>query len=947
MNLEQLVILLPCHSFEDFPQHHRGEEAAGLLAGWTALWHPSLLAVTNRAPVWYRADDPPQDLQGKLIVVPSVSQRTLAADLPERAAQQNAVYITTAGDRPALLERALQAVDSPSLLEGDLVGDFLALGYAFLQIQLLTRQMRYSSSLDEVNFNQQLLAAAKAAVAGDESEARNRLSTCFSLLAEERDHFYAVDAFLLDLTLLTPAQLGAALRHELQAIAPVNLLLSGELLGALIREHSETGQALKDGLAAERVGLVGGEYRELCLPLLSCESILAELLAGLRLFESQLGRRVDIYGRRRFGVTPVLPQILDRLGFRGACHATLDGGRFPQGTQSKTRWEGADGATIDALAKPPLDASKPETFLALGTKLGESMDMDHVATLCFAHWAGTGSPWYEDLRRCARYCSALGRFHTVEAYFRNTYVPGHVDRFDADQYRSPYLRQAVESQQSDPVSSIVRYWQQRTAAETAEALAAILAPLGQRVVDPCDARLRENGSPPADQPSADQPPAESLDPLLAATANLRAQQLADSLPQAETGAQGCLVINPHSFSRRIGLELPQLASPPAVGRPIYAADEAAGIAHAVVDVPAMGFLWVAPARTSSARLNEPVLAESRIEEEGMIVLRNEFFEARVHGGTGALVSLKNYDSRTNRLSQQLAFRAAGPRKRLSYADQPDTGEYSRMVADRVAVTRATRAIGEVLAEGRLLDRQGQLLADFRQRFLVWRGRRVLELTVELDSHVTPGPDPWSSYYACRFAWADEAAELTRSLNQTRRGVQAQRIETPHYLEIASGEERTAILTGGLPYHRRAGPRMLDTLLVVRGESQRSFRLGIGFDLAYPLQESIALLAEPLVVPATAAPSVNTGWFFHLDAKNVVATHWSPLVEDERVCGVRSRLLETAGRSAQVRLSCCRPLVAARQTDFRGNSRGNCRLDAGRAVIDMTAHQWVEAEIRWE
>ena len=86
---------------------------------------------------------------------------------PERAAQQNAVYITTAGDRPAILERALQAVDGPGILEGDLVQDFLALGYAFLQIQLLTRQMRYSSSLDEVNFNQHLLAAAQAAVAGE------------------------------------------------------------------------------------------------------------------------------------------------------------------------------------------------------------------------------------------------------------------------------------------------------------------------------------------------------------------------------------------------------------------------------------------------------------------------------------------------------------------------------------------------------------------------------------------------------------------------------------------------------------------------------------------------------------------------------------------------------------------------------------------------------------
>jgi len=61
------------------------------------------------------------------------------------------------------------------------------------------------------------------------------------------------------------------------------------------------------------------------------------------------------------------------------------------------------------------------------------------------------------------------------------------------------------------------------------------------------------------------------------------------------------------------------------------------------------------------------------------------------------------------------------------------------------------------------------------------------------------------------------------------------------VEIVSGESRTAVLTGGLPYHRVVGDRMLDSLLVVRGERQRKFLLGIGVDLAHPIHEAIALL----------------------------------------------------------------------------------------------------------
>ena len=58
MRYAELIILLPCHSFEDFPYHHEGEEADGLLASFTALWHPRLLATAGQMPQFRRADDP-------------------------------------------------------------------------------------------------------------------------------------------------------------------------------------------------------------------------------------------------------------------------------------------------------------------------------------------------------------------------------------------------------------------------------------------------------------------------------------------------------------------------------------------------------------------------------------------------------------------------------------------------------------------------------------------------------------------------------------------------------------------------------------------------------------------------------------------------------------------------------------------------------------------------
>src|SRR5262249_5275235 len=154
--------------------------------------------------------------------------------------------------------------------------------------------------------------------------------------------------------------------------------------------------ALKAGLAEGRIALIGGEAMEARLPLLSHESILAELRGGLTKYDELLGRRPTVYGRWHYGLTPHLPGILHQLGFQGALHASFEEGKTPDGLQFKVRWEGLDGGAIDAIARTPLDASKPQTFLAFATKLGESMDTDHVATLCLAHWPGQASPWIDD-----------------------------------------------------------------------------------------------------------------------------------------------------------------------------------------------------------------------------------------------------------------------------------------------------------------------------------------------------------------------------------------------------------------------------------------------------------------------------------------------------------------------------------------------------------------------
>ena len=458
MNYQEVAILLNCQTLEDFPVHHEGEEAESLLASWTALWHPRLIASCGKLPQWYRVDAPPEPAADRLLVIPRPVQGSLQPRWAADAAAQGLLQIAGETSRDQILQQALRPLDPLPVVEPALADDFMALGYAYLQVRLLTRKMRYSATLEESVLEANLVAGARAAVGGDAVSARKQLQSCFDLLAQERNHYYAVDVFLIDLSLLSEQLPPSALPQQLARHPKSNLLLSAESLQRLAAQSPDRLAQLRSALESGSATLVGGEFRELPLPLLSTETLRGQLQRGLRVFQQQLQLRPRIFGRRHFGLTPALPQLLVAFGYRAALHATFDGGQFPEATQTKSRWEGDAQSSLDAIVRSPLDASRPQTFLNLAGNMSESMDMNHVATRCFAHWADQQSPWYDELLRVSNYTGALGRFVTLEEYFEQTYDPGLHDRFGPDQYHTPYLQQRVAAGDPRPISSSRHYW---------------------------------------------------------------------------------------------------------------------------------------------------------------------------------------------------------------------------------------------------------------------------------------------------------------------------------------------------------------------------------------------------------------------------------------------------------------------------------------------------------
>jgi alpha-mannosidase len=309
------------------------------------------------------------------------------------------------------------------------------------------------------------------------------------------------------------------------------------------------------------------------------------------------------------------------------------------------------------------------------------------------------------------------------------------------------------------------------------------------------------------------------------------------------------------------------------------------------------------------------------------------------------------------LSHQIAFRFPRVRK-LKNPEAPDLpavdSYYSEMRMTASQVLCAGPGLGSIATEGEIVDQdKGDVLAGFRQVISLWRGRPMVDVEIELDVKKMPEGDPWSNYYGVRFAWKHESAVLSRSDQHAPRVVNLERIESPEFIEIADNDDRTTILPMGLPFHRKTGNRMLDTLLVVAGETQRKFHFQVMIDVPFPWQAALDGMSPALMIPTAAGPprSGETGWFVHLDTPHVQLMRILPLRTEagKEASGAASkgcilRLMETEGRRAVCKLLSFLSPRAARQVDLLGKTIAHPKIEEDEVRIEIAPFEVCDVEL---
>jgi len=951
MTYSKTTILTPSHSLEDFPSDLGDEPAASLLNAFAVAWHPALLAQIGFIPGWRRADDPPPaPYDTQLTIIPTPCDSWLPHNWVNDAREQGATVVSGLSDRKEMLA-AMQLDQSD--IDPELVADFLALGTCWLQTELLMRHMRNFGNIDEARLQNRAVGAARAAVAHDGETARAHLRAAFEIILEARERFYPVECYILDLCLMVPEQVNDAFREELKQPTPFTLMGIADDWTKICAEHPDVQESIRLAWNSAKVCLVGGEERETQLPLLPLNSVTWHMARGLETFRALWGRTPAVWGRRRYGLCATLPQLLTKFGFQAGLHVAFDDGIYPDFEHAKLRWQGSDGTVIDSLSRIPLAADSAASYLRFPVRMAESMDHDQVAGIVFARWPELEQPWFNDFRRIARYAPVLGRFVTLEQFFQTAETPGKLATYDSKEYFSPYLIQAVARRDPDPISRFADHIQRRQTFDAAAwcrgtARALMRQPINLEETQETE-RILEAAAPPIEV-------ADVIPEAVAEIANIETawpRELAQLVLHGSPAQPGFLIFNPLSFPRIAAVELLELKSPPAISGPVKGVqwDRDTKAATVLVDMPASGFVWI------GADENGPVPAVSKVPMAEPGLLRNDFFEVSLGEEAGGVRQIRMHNTRANRLSQQLSYRF--PREKTirpaNETDHPEKTQYARMIFDRQQVLSSGPVVGEIETAGRILDPADEtLLANFTQRIRVRRLLPTVEVDIELTDIKAPEGDPWNNAFVARFAWNDSTAAITRAIWHGAHPVGGDRFESSDYLEIAEEQDRVTIIPHSLPFHRRTGPRMIDSLLVVEGESRRKFRFTIAVDQAYPLQAARDATQPPIIVPTEQGPprSGRTGWFYHLDAKHVQIMQLSGLQADGKpndhtqpAVGFCLRLIETEGRAGQVRLRMFQTPKSASKRDFTNTTLTSLPIENDAVIIDLSASEIAEIELR--
>jgi hypothetical protein len=910
-SLRQLVLLTTYRASSKYRVTLSREEADAFLHGYLGLWHPAVVRTAAGPPLLashYEYESPSAD---HLFAVPETPSNYQPGDWEARQAEAGSRSFTARvnWEETAVALRESLGVTSEEFGKVEWQ-PFAGLGLGYLILEAFVDAQDHINPLDKAAFYEEV---RRAALAETDEERQVALTQAAQLLQHAREVVYPSQLYQAISILLGGPVEEARLEPWLRGDLGITLIGAARWLKQWATEPTRLEVLRKKGEAG-RLDIWSGPFEEQEDALLPTAAWMANMQRGSSAIEELVGNRPESYGRKRFGVTPTLPTVLKSLGMRRSLGFSFDGGTWPHAANGLTAWRGPDGQLVECCNRKPEPIDDPATAFHLGLILYEATTQDYVA---WVH-LGCTSPavevplWYRCWTALHLLAPVFGHLGSLESAIREIpateqYMPPGADDFQSDYLLDLTGQGHITTPQSCPVSRFqeaARRWRQWESAQTLHALRAAITPDSVTEEGTCFVQARDQLL-----DSWQEGGAEEL-------VTSEAQRLAGRLlVQAPAKRPGYLVFNPCSFARRVAVGLPEAST--LLPAPAWASQPGEAGIEAVIEVPPLGFAWVPQAVEKGAKVRvpkQPIVAGHS--------LRNEHVHVEVDPVSGGIKSIRDGHKLIARLGQQLVY-----------------GPGSTMRCREVTVTKQGLAVSEITTRGELVDSHDQVLAKFTQRVRVWAGRKPVELTVNLEPASEVLGYPWHAYYAVRWAWKDAQARLNKSIHGTLLPTSHTRPETPGFIELEMAAGRTAIFSRGLPFWQRHGQRMLDTLLIVEGETAREFHLAVSVDDELPHLTDQDLNTPGIVVATESGPpgAGASSWLFFLDAPSVRV---EAITADDG--GLMVQLVETFGYATEALLQCPRNPTAATLVDAWGNELRalTLREDGVNLHVGCYERQWV-------
>lgn len=970
-SIQRSVIVVPSYALEDLPTGVGHETASDFLGAWTVGWDPRLLVALGVLPEWKRTDSSSLELENTLVIIPEWSRDKVDQPQRERLTLGKCVVIDSQHQlRPVLMEsisKALQSeeVEIPSQ-EPLCLGDFYALGYAVLQVQIMARKLRYSWNLDWLAFSEQVLSAAKASIAGDAEDTERWIQAAFDTVSQERDRYCSQQIHLIEVVLLAETTLGESFTRQLQSAQPIALLAKASLLRRLHDEKPVDWTTLSRKLEEGQWQLIGGYDEDICSSFTSYWGIDRALGHGAESYRALGVQPPKVFSQFGPGWSDLYPDLLLSHGYQGAIIHAWSGGIVPEKDSAKIRWQShSEGDAIDAVLGHVVDASNAETFLHLTSHLSKQLDYHHVPTLILAHWPDRMSECFTDLAAVMKRSPSLGSIERIEKYFSTTNQPYSSDAFQNRQFRIPVTGEPSQlaARQTEALEShrqVTRLARLRSLAWLWQHVApkSITADF-VREIGLLEKRVHSD----ACRKTSVQHPVPILESGFGAETEQFKHRLLEKIAGAgvattEQGdANGYLIVNSSSHARRVFLEsLPGEIDAGSSTR-IVGTVAQAGRSHLVADLPPFGFVKVRAKNLSSpSAVASPIVSRAGVlgkltgKRPGIAdsdwTLANEYLEVQIDPKKGHLRSVFVPNKRGSRMSGMASI-VLGEHfggKKWQEADFLQREKTELRLIENSSVRGVIESSGITTVPG-----VGAM--KLITRYTLWKGARWLDIDVECDGlHQQLFQCVW------RTAWANESATISAWQQGTKGKLPAPMQALVELVEIDDIENKIYLATGGLSTHQRFEHRYLVTPLPHDGERCAKFSLKLGMDWPRPLETAYDGIDPPLwtAVRLSADGTDSGAWLAQSNLPNVAieaddprdGTLWTgdetPRESFDSLFWIR----ETRGKRATAKLSFLKNAEEAWRIDARLRESTRLDVENGQVLINLRPSEQCRIAVRW-